>query len=139
MIIVDITLSILWAILMAIFPVIQQGKVYIDDTPFRLIKIKKLSFLFWGVGRQSSSKHGVILSMFCVQIMGYVLALLTPATIIVLYWVFKIDNKIISWVVCGVWVFEIVAFFATQIITDKVSKRRINNNYKPPKAKSRKI
>ena len=72
--------------------------------------------------------------MLCVQLMGYVLTFLTVIAIIILYWGYNVDTKIISQIVIGVWLFEIVAFFITQFITDGVSKRRLKNNYKPPKA-----
>lgn len=58
-------------------PRMAQLNCGINDGYFKLIKIKRLSWLFNGVSGASSKKNGVIYSFLILQILGYAFGLIS--------------------------------------------------------------
>lgn len=113
---------------MGYIPYLAQWKLYdtVNDKMFKLIKVKKLAFLFCGVSGESVSKHGMIKGLFAIQVTGYVFALLSTVAAIILPLVFKVDLRttmFILFIALGVLV---VALVIVIIITGIISKRREN-------------
>ena len=59
-------------------PIFMQRTAYqtIHENKFKLIKLKKIGFLFKGMQGQSATSHGVIWPMLVVQIQGYILGII---------------------------------------------------------------
>lgn len=98
----------------------------INDKMFKLIKIKRLAFLFCGISRESASKHGMIKGLFAIQVTGYVFALLSTVAAIILPLVFGIDLRrtmFILFIALGVLVVALVIVILT---TGIISRRREN-------------
>ena len=76
--ILKIICIILFIIFMAIIPYFSQfNLVEINDKNFKLIKIKRLSFLFRAIGGESVKKQGIILSLLFIQILGDVFSIIS--------------------------------------------------------------
>ena len=85
----NMTLIILRAIVfitaIIAIPRMAQINCGINDDYFRLVKIRRLSWLFNGVSGVSSKKHGVIYSFLILQILGYAFGLIS--TIVSIVWI----------------------------------------------------
>ena len=78
-----IVYSLFFSFIIIAIPIFLQRTSYqsIDENKFKLYKIKMVGFLFKGMQGQSASTHGIILPMLIIQIQGYILGLLSFATI----------------------------------------------------------
>lgn len=121
--IIVIVLNIL---LMVAFPYTAQINCGIDDSNFKLIKVKRFGFLFCGVYMESASKHGLIKSLYVIQIVGYILAFLSTILVFILLFAINVaDNmKLTLITISSILGAEIIALFLTMIITQRESKKR---------------
>lgn len=82
---------IFFIIVIAILPKMFIINCGLNDGKFRLIKIKKwYSFLFNGIAFESSKKHGIIKQCLILQVVGYVLSLIS--IIIAVIWVTQLAD-----------------------------------------------
>lgn len=110
------------SILIIIIPVYGHWNLYdiIDDTKFKRIKLKKFKNLFKAIGFQDISTHGIVVSLFWLQLISYVLAFLT-LIIGVAYIINKKDPTIISLIILGI---EVLSFLILVIILSIISNKR---------------
>ncbi len=103
--------------------------IEINPEYFRKVKIKKLSFMFRGIGGKTSlygdvRKYGVILPLFVIQIIGIILTLINIVLACILYFVVKIDYftiTIISLIVLT-YILILVAVIVICMIKSKSNK-----------------
>lgn len=64
-------------ILIIVIPVFGTWNMYniIDDTKFKRIKIRKMKWLFRAIGFQSVEEHGIIISLYILQLLSYPISL----------------------------------------------------------------
>lgn len=120
--------------MMIFLPVAGQERQYgIEADYFKRIKIKKLSFLFRGIGHKVSAKeYGVIIPMFAVQLLGYVLAFCSITLAIVLQFTCGLELRKIFTIVAIILGVEIIIDTATIILTiisSRKRKKRLDNIY----------
>ncbi len=113
-------------ILMGFFPYIAQGNCGINDSYFKRIKIKRLGFLFCGVNRESASKHGLIKSLFIIQLIGYILMILSAILVFILLFAVKVEDnmRLTLIVLSSILGAELIALVAVMAITSAISKKR---------------
>ncbi len=101
--------------LMALIPPFMQFKITdtVNSGAFRLIKIKKLSFMFRAPGGESVREYGVPIPLFAIQVAGYVLAIFSIILNVLLLTLLQDYFKtmaIITSVILGVEVVFIIIF-----------------------------
>lgn len=137
-----ITYIIFSFIILAGLPPFVQWRAFqanIDVKYFRKVKVKKLSFLFRGIGGKDFiggdvKKDGVIMPMFILQISGHCVALISAVTVLVLYltkqvnYVFAIIFQ--SSLIVGEAILCILMIYFCSMITKKRKKQEedIKNN-----------
>lgn len=97
---------VFFSLAVAIMPILMFLKCEFGDNHFKLIKIKKLSFLFFGLNGASSKKHGIIRACLVLQIIGYVLSITMIVIGIVLINIPNENKKYIITVYGIVWFLE---------------------------------
>lgn len=96
--IVELIMSIFLTLLMPLLCPVSSIRLYeIDPEHFRKVKIKKLTWMFRGIGGKDSVygnvlDYGVIVPIFAVQILGNVLAVIQLVLIPILYVLVQIDQ-----------------------------------------------
>lgn len=113
-------------LVIVIWPILASITPDINDNYFKLIKIKKFSFMFRGVDFESAKKNGIIKALFILQIIGYSLAFISAILVLIFMLTIKFPiNLNVSLAVLGViWFCEAVATSITIIILSKISKKR---------------
>ena len=124
---------IFFIILMFVAPLAMQLRLYeIEPDHFKKIKIKKVKFLFKGIGGKHSiygdvEKYGIIISLFIVQLLGYVTALLSTILVFILTNKFKYDLeeivKIMGSILLGELSFDAVIIFIYMFISNRKDKK----------------
>lgn len=122
---------IMFILFMGFLPVFAQGNCGINDAYFKRIKVKRLGFLFRGVDWESASKRGLIKSLFIIQIIGYILMLLSTILVFILLFAVNVEDniKLTIIVISSILVAEVIAVIVVIVITGAVAKRREENNY----------
>lgn len=124
---------IFFILLMGFFPVFAQMTAYqgINDAYFKRIKIKRFKFLFKGTAWQSPEKRGVIKPMLAVQLMGYILELISIILVFVLLFAVSVEDKInlALLIISSIFGTEIIALIVVMAITGAVSRKREKESY----------
>ena len=122
----NIVYGSLLSVLIVLIPLLSQATADqgIDTSKFKLVKIKRLGFLFRGMGipPDSVSKDGILLPMLVIQIQGYILGILTLLFVIFNEILHFIDKT--SFFAISVLILHLLIVFFTLIVTECVSKRR---------------
>ena len=117
---------------MVIFPLGSNARLYeVDPRFFKTVKVKKFSFLFVTTYDKKSTLggakgSGLILPMFILQLFGYIIALLSIVTVLLLIFLFDISLRTtvtIVLAICGSWMLFITIFVIGLML---VSKKREN-------------
>lgn len=111
--------------LMALIPPFAQFKItdVVNGGAFKSIKIKRLAFMFRAPGGASVSKDGVPVPMLVVQIAGYVIALLSIITNILLLIILKEPLKIMATTTLFILAAEVIILIIFVSIVGVISKR----------------
>lgn len=118
---------VFYSLAIAIMPILMFLKCEFGDNYFKLIKIKKLSFLFFGLHGASSKKHGIIRACLVLQIIGYVLSI-TMIVIGIVWMNMPSLNKNYIFIVYGiVWFLETLASGVVWAVLYHVAKEREAN------------
>lgn len=115
--------------LMPIIPLVSQVRAAASIIPhnFKKIKIKRFSFLFKGIGGKDSiygsvKDYGIILPMFILQILGYILCILS-IIIVVLCIAFHVLLYKIVMIILSILIFESITCCLIIIFCEIKGKR----------------
>lgn len=117
---------IFWLFIMACvvaFPILGQIKMHqsINEKGLKLVKIKRLGFLFRGMQGESPSTHGVVIPMLYIQIQGYVLGFLI--LIFGMFSSFEL-NPTTVFILISVFIIHIIVVISISMIAGYISERR---------------
>ena len=127
-------LSVLVALIIAsLVPISQFNSVpIINEENFKRKQIKRLSFLFRGLYGGDVKIFGVIYPMYIFHIVGYVIATVSSAVILVMYFAFNVDvyttgTTAFCIIMCAFIAYE-VALFICWLISKKRDKKKENHS-----------
>ncbi len=109
-------------ILMFFFPVFSQIKSEVNNGAFnKLIKIKKMAFMFRAPSGISVSKEGVALPLFIMQLMGYIISAISIIlNAVMLIWI-KVPIRTMAIVTFSIMGAEILVMTIVTIILETIS------------------
>lgn len=115
---------IFFIMLMALIPPFAQFKItdVVNAGAFKSIRIKKLAFMFRSPGGASVSKDGIPTPMLIVQIVGYVVALLSMILNILLLIFLEEPLKIMATTTIFILVSEVILLIIFVAIVGIISK-----------------
>ena len=131
--VVELVMSIFLTLLIPfIVPIFSVRSYEIDPDFFRKIKIKKLSYMFRGIGGKDSiygdvCTYGVILPFFVLQVLGYVLTIIQLIVIPILFFVLNVDYLTI--IVSGsIFCIYILSLIVVYFVCKEISKHSNGQN-----------
>lgn len=102
----------------------------INEDNFKIKHINKLSFLFRGMYWSDVKIHGVIYPMYILHIIGYVMAAVSSAVILLMYFAFNVDEHTTGvtgfFIAMGSFVAYEVTLFILLLISKKRDKKKQN-------------
>ena len=118
--------------LMIVFPFFVQGKLVLDVIDieyFHAIKLNKSAFLFRGVGGKKCiyydvKNYGIIRPMLAIQIIGYLLAILSILLALTMIFAFNIRIYIVVIVVGSLFLSEVLTVLIVVDICGNIRKKR---------------
>lgn len=121
-----IVIIVFMTVLMALIPVSMQFKIYdtVNNSDFKVIRIRKFAFLFRAPAGISVSKEGVAIPLFVLQIVGYVTAILNSIISIVLFIVLDNPYKLIAGVSIAVFTTQCCLTVLAVVILGIIGKNK---------------
>ena len=122
---------VFFVLLMALIPPFSQFKSGVNNGAFRQIRVKKFAFMFRAPDGISVSKEGVALPLFILQVVGYVIAVLSIILNILL--IVLLQEAIVTMLIATLAIFtaEVIGVIVTIVVLTKIShvkKKDKNNN-----------
>ncbi len=120
--------TIFFLIAIPILPNLLQLKSEVNNSAFRLIKIKHLSFLFRAPNGMSVSKDGIATPIFVSQLLGYILFLILTTLNLLCYFISEKIFFIMVGITCLLFVIEAVVLVIFDIILLRLSRSNSISN-----------
>lgn len=107
-------------------PIFLQRTAYqtIHENKFKLIKLKKIGFLFKGMQGQSATSHGVIWPMLMVQIQGYILGIIALIFMICVLEFKFVDITLVSLIIIATLIIHCFICVVVTEIAGFIGKKR---------------
>lgn len=107
-------------------PIFLQRTAYqtIHENKFKLIKLKKIGFLFRGMQGQSATSHGVIWPMLVVQIQGYILGIIALIFMICVLEFKFVDITLVSLIIIATLIIHCFICVVVTEIAGFIGKKR---------------
>lgn len=123
------------SIMFLVTPFMQENLYEIEPKYFKRIKIKRLSFMFRGIGGKksicgSAKEYGVIIPMLVIQIMGYLFAFCSIISVLVLHFAIKMELTKIAITICLVLGLELVIAIGTTFVCAIITKHYMHKEKK---------
>jgi len=128
---------------MGLMPPFSQGRIHeINTDLFKKIKINRFAFLFRVTGgemfgeknqQEFVKEYGLIKPMFFIQILGYLLVILSTMSTIILHFAFNIELKqiaIIMSIALGAEIFLDISIIIITVLESNRRERKLDNDQK---------
>ena len=116
--------TIFFLIAIPILPNLLQLKSEVNNSAFRLVKIKRFSFLFRAPNGMSVSKDGIATPIFVSQLLGYILFVILTTLNLFCYFISEKTFFIIASITCLLFVIEAVVLVIFDIILLRLSRSK---------------
>ena len=116
--------TIFFLIAIPILPNLLQLKSEVNNSAFRLVKIKRFSFLFRAPNGMSVSKDGIATPIFVSQLLGYILFVILTTLNLFCYFISEKTFFIIASITCLLFVIEAVVLVIFDIILLRSSRSK---------------
>lgn len=116
--------TIFFLIAIPILPNLLQLKSEVNNSAFRLIKIKHLSFLFRAPNGMSVSKDGIAAPILISQLLGYILFVILTTLNLLCYFISEKTFFIMVGITCLLFVIEAVVLVIFDIILLRLSRSK---------------